>query len=98
MTVQLRKTRGLLLLARTSGFTFEEMSDELSKSVRSGFTLMELLVVLAVLALLAALIIPRIVGVTGQAQSATNANILAGINPPRRPVRAAADGVGRRPE
>ncbi|MBL8795429.1 MAG: prepilin-type N-terminal cleavage/methylation domain-containing protein [Planctomycetia bacterium] len=53
---------------------------KLNPVLRKAFTLMELLVVLVVLVLLAALIIPRIAGVSQQANSATTANILAGVN------------------
>jgi prepilin-type N-terminal cleavage/methylation domain-containing protein len=45
-----------------------------------AFTLIEMLVVITVLAILVGLVIPRIVGVAGQATAATDANILAGID------------------
>lgn len=47
---------------------------------RVGLTLIELVVVLVILAVLAALVIPRVSGVTTQANTSTNAAIVAEVN------------------
>jgi prepilin-type N-terminal cleavage/methylation domain-containing protein len=47
---------------------------------RAGLTLIELLVVVAILAIVVGLVIPRLNGVTIQASTATNANILSDVN------------------
>lgn len=47
---------------------------------RRGLTLMELVVVLLVLVLLAALIIPRVTGISEQAKSATNTDLVSEVN------------------
>jgi len=77
----------------------------LHKSLKSGFSLVELLVVIAVIAIIAAIAIPNIAGITGSAStsknqrnaqtiaSAFNAARAAGLNTPYATETLAADAV-----
>lgn len=53
---------------------------KLKSGRRVGLTLLELVVVLVILAALAALVLPRLNGVTSQANSATNADVVGDVN------------------